>query len=844
MNVRILYGLMIATFTLFSYSSGEGVKVEGMLKARDGKPVVNASVKLAVAKISSVTDEDGAFGLYGTVSVKETSKKLIKNSVTFQGSQLLIKCSSVSASGSIHIFRADGALLYSAKRILLKNGVSRVDLPSHVRASGMMLIRVTIDNEQYVLRAMGGQVKSTDAVSGCVAGNAVKDASFTSRDTLVISYGTLNTIRIPLTSYQFKADLVMDSSKTVSVDTGAVSEADVVAIAKAWKSSTELLIPASEKIFIDADLKLVADIQSDSLRARGARGLSSAAMMMMGKNQGYQRGIVYATQAVISAPGDAVVLNNFGALLRDSDSLEQARKVLLYARSVAPWAPAILTNLGNTFYELGDVIKAEKIFLEALQKNSKYGPAHKSLGVLYFARGDVLRAADQLIQSAEFAYAPSTGKLLAQAISHGGSIQAPPNAGSGYNSSGTQRPDMSSMPSKEQLTTPEFPNWSGIDALGASTDALKPVADATTGEALRIVSDMLTMKDKIMALDDSSIARFAAIGRLNERAANQLSYLKAYYDDRSAEVKKKHDEGMKQADEALKKATDQLDGILESKKAQWEQNCNSQIPACVQSWAEFEQTWGRETKSAFDQWFAKWKQIEREAYEADRVLAEEFWLYSAQYMDQIYDGQGYFYQMQEMLRRQTVCGLIGTHVSTWSMVGTTTYPVYMIAVTMSKVEMPKFDPTPELKAEVPKKENGPPCPFSKGQKLKVNVIAVSVAVDCESIELEGGEGIILGGKYNFKTRETELSISGGLKAGLGGLETGTDFEVGGQTGVTVTFDKNSQPSDIAFKTQISATARVSNQTLIGVSAESAVAVSGISAKYSADAGVFSGSQDL
>ncbi|HEX2956621.1 MAG TPA: tetratricopeptide repeat protein [Chitinispirillaceae bacterium] len=844
MNARQLCGLMAATLTLFGYSSGEGVKVEGMLKTRDGKPVVNASVKLAVAKISSVTDEDGAFGLYGTVSAKEAAKKLIKNKITFQGSQVLIQCHLASASGSIHIFRADGALLYSAKKILLKNGVSRIDLPSHIRASGMMLIRVTIDNDQYVLRTMAGMVKSTDVVSGSVAGCVSEEASFTARDTLVISSGTLKVIKIPLTSYQFKADLVMDSSKVVTVDTGVVTNADVITIAQAWKTRAEESIAATEKVFIDADLKRVTDIQNDSMRTRGAHELSSAAMVMMGKNQGYPQAIVYASQAVISAPEDALTLNNFGALLRDSDSLEASRKVLLYARTKAPWAPAVLTNLGNTFYELGDVEKAEKIFLEALQKNSNYGPAHKSLGVLYFARGDVLRAADHLIKSAEYAYTPSTGKLMTQAMSHGGGIQAPPNASSGYNSSGSQRPDMSSIPSVEQLTTPDFPNWSGIDALGASVKGLKAAEDATTGEALTIVSDMLTMKDKVMGLDDSSKARFAAISRLNERAANQLSYLIAYYDDRSDEIMKRYEDGMKPVDEALTKAIDQLDGIFESKKAEWEQSCNSQIPACVQSFAEFEQTWGRQTKIAYDEWFAKWKQLEREAYELDRILAEEFWLYSAQYMDQIYDGQGYFYQMQESLRRQTVCGMLGTHVSTWSMFGSTVVPAYKIAVAMANVEIPQFDPVPETKADIPEKESGPPCPFSKGQKLKVNVIAVSVAVDCESVELEGGEGIIAGGKYNFKTRETELSISAGLKAGLGGVETGTDFEVGAQSGITVTFDKNSQPTDIAFKTQVSATARVANQTLMGMSAESAIAVSGISMKYSADGSVFSGSQDL
>lgn len=842
MNAGILHRLMIATVILWGFSYGEGVKVEGALKTRDGKPVVNATVKLAVAKISSVTDEDGAFGLYGTVFVKETAKKLAKNSVTFQGSHLLIQSS--SASGSIHIFRADGVLLYSAKKIMLKNGTSRVDLPSNIGASGMLLIRVIIDNEQYILRAMSGQVKSTDVVSGNVAGTSLVNASVTVRDTLVVSYGTLNTINIPLTSYQFKADLVMDSSITVSVDTGAVSEADVVAIAKAWKSTTEQLIPASEKIFIDADLKLVADVQSDSLRVRGARGLSSSAMVMMAKNQGYERGIVYASQAVISAPGDAVVLNNFGALLRDSDSLELARKVLLYARTASPGTPSILTNLGNTFYELGDVAKAEKVFLEALQKNSKYGPAHKSLGVLYFARGDVLRAVDHLIKSAEFAYTPSTGKLMAQAMSHGGSIQAPPNAGSGYNSSGSQRPDMSSVPSKEQLTTPDFPNWSGLDVLGASVEGLKPVEEATTGEALKIVSDMLSMKDVVMGLDDSGKIRFANIARMNERAVTQLEYLRKYYDDRSDEIQKKYDDGIKPVDEALKKALDQLDRILESKKAQWAQSCNTSMPECVQSWAEFEQTWGRQTKSAYDEWFAKWRQLQREAYEADRILAEEFWLYSAQYMDQIYDSQGYIYKMQEMLRRQMVCGLLGTHVSIWVMTGTTVVPLYKMAETLAKVEIPQFDPPPAPEAKVPKKENGPPCPFSNGQKLKVNVIAVSVAVDCESIEVEGGEGIIVGGKYNFKKRETELSITAGVKAGLGVYESGTDFEVGAQAGITVTFDKNNQPSDIAGKAQISATARVANQTLMGASAEvSVAAVSDISAKATAESGVFSGSME-
>jgi tetratricopeptide (TPR) repeat protein len=843
MKKRLWCGLIAVTF--FGTVLGEGVKVEGVLKTRDGKPLVNASVKLVVARISSVTDEDGAFGLYGNVAVKPMSTmKKEKNSVTLNGSQLLVNCVSGVASGSIHIFRADGSLVHSVRNINFKSGVSQIALPPRLLSCGMLLIRCAIEKELYVIRVVGGKVKSSDIVTVNGSKSSSEDALLSVRDTLVISSGTLKVIRIPLTTYQFKADLVMDSAKVVTVDTTAVAEADVIAIAQAWKSQIEALVPAGDKIFIDADLKRVTDLQNDSMRTRGARELSSVAMIMMGSNNGYQQAIIYACQAVISASKDPLILNNFGALLRDNDSLDASRKVLLFARIQAPWAPAVLTNLGNTMFEMGDVDKAEKTFLEALRNNSKYGPAHKSLGVLYMARGDVLKAAEQLILSAEFAYGPSTGKLLAQATAHGGGIQAPPNASSGYNPSSSQRPDMSSMPAVEQLTTPDFPNWSGLDALGASHDGLKSVESATTGEALKIVSDMLSMKDEIMALDIDAKTRFANIARVNERAATQLEYLRAYYEDRSAEVKKKYDEGMKPVDESLKKAIDQLDGILESKKAQWEQSCNSSVPACAQSWAEFEQTWGRQTKSSYDEWFAKWKQLEREAYEADRMLAEEFWLYSAQYMDQMYDGQGYFYKMQDMLRRQTVCGLLGTHVSIWSLYGTSITPLYQIAVTLAKVEIPQFQPSPDPAAKIPKKENGPPCPFQKGQKLKVNIIAVSVAVDCESIELEGGEGIILGGKYNFKTRETELSISGGLKAGLGGLETGTDFEVGAQSGITVTFDKNNQPSDIGFKTQVAATARVANQTLMGVNVESTVAVSGISGKYAAEGGVFSGSQDF
>ncbi len=835
--------IMLVLFSALQ-SSAEPVKVQGEVRSRDGKPVVNASVRLAIANISSITDEDGLFGLYGQISPVVMQKRASGGvRATIKGQEIEIWTAKSRDDGNLQIFTADGKLIHSAHNLKINAGSTNIRLPETVLStSKMYLIRFTAGEQIFAIRFITGKghvIKPLMSLSESTS----KDALLTVRDTLIISHSSYATIHIPLTSYQWQSNLMMDTARVRNVDTSiTITEQQIIDIAQRWKMRGLENMTSADSMFTQSDIKLAELTSGDSMKARAARSMSSVAMILMGKNVGYDQAITYASEAVLMAPKDVQCLNNFGALLRDRDSLQLSLTVLLYGRKAAPWAPAILANLGNTLFELGDDKKAEGVFLNALRENPGYGPAHKSLGILYFGRGELLKAAEHMLKAANFAFGPSVKSIMEGVKANGGGMQSPPGAGSGYDPSSTQRPDQSSVPLYGRLVTPDFPNWAGIDQMCAAYEGLVRFEDSTMAKGLQVVADALQLGETVMNSDAATKNRFVNISNYNQRAVTQLTYLGEYYSDRHKENQDRYTQQMKPIDEALQNALDEISATADIKLAAWEASCSPSTAAeCLEQWAQITKESGQKQVQAYDNWFMKWRQVAKEAYEADRILVEEFWIYSEPYINSIFDDQGFVFTQAEMLRRQTPYTILGVHASSWKFGAMALCMGYATAKSLAEIEVPDFDPAPEPQASVPQKEKGPPCPFQNGTKLKVSVIVASVSVDCESIEVEGGEGIIVGGKYNFKNKSTELTIAAGVKASLGAEPVGTDIEVGASSGMTVTFDKNGQPTDFGFKTSVSGTARVANQTLVGLSAESTVAVSGISYKTAAENAVFQNS---
>lgn len=120
-------------------------------------------------------------------------------------------------------------------------------------------------------------------------------------------------------------------------------------------------------------------------------------------------------------------------------------------------------------------------------------------------------------------------------------------------------------------------------------------------------------------------------------------------------------------------------------------------------------------------------------------------------------------------------------------------------------DCPKMPPPPPPPASsndenvnVPDK-NVPDCPF-KGKKLKIGMGVCSIGLDCESIEGECGEGLILGAKWNYKDKELTGFAGAGFKADFG-VEGVMKATAEGKAGFEVSYNTKNQAMDVAYKTE-------------------------------------------
>ena len=96
--------------------------------------------------------------------------------------------------------------------------------------------------------------------------------------------------------------------------------------------------------------------------------------------------------------------------------------------------------------------------------------------------------------------------------------------------------------------------------------------------------------------------------------------------------------------------------------------------------------------------------------------------------------------------------------------------------------------------------NAPECPF-KNSKGKIGAGVCSLALDCESIELECGEGVIGSGKWNYKKKEFTGFAGVGFKAEFG-ISHVSKVSLEAKTGLQATFNKDSQLIDGGVKTEV------------------------------------------
>jgi tetratricopeptide (TPR) repeat protein len=146
-----------------------------------------------------------------------------------------------------------------------------------------------------------------------------------------------------------------------------------------------LAIPAAEKQKADDFLK--------NKKLSSSKAMSNTALAAWLQHSPKASLYLYS-KAVATNPTDALTANNFAAFLIMAGLPEKAVPVLEYWNRQRPAASAVLSNLGNAYYRLGDMNTAMKWLLQAVKQDSLSPIANKLLCILYLKNGDTKKASD------------------------------------------------------------------------------------------------------------------------------------------------------------------------------------------------------------------------------------------------------------------------------------------------------------------------------------------------------------------------------------------------------------------------------------------------------------------
>lgn len=568
---------------------------------------------------------------------------------------------------------------------------------------------------------------------------------------------------------------------------------ELVAMAEALKEEYYSGLSLKEKHAIDSELRKLD--REEPFLSRAVTEMTSMAATMAGMSASEAMSSILAAAAVEAKPDHALAVCNLGGVLHLLERLEDSVEVLKYARSLESKSPVILTNLANSAYDLGDEKTAEKLYNSALRCDSEYAPAHRGLGDLYFARGKWKEALEHYLKTAEYGYSARAGRAISDVQTESGDDDLPPppwSSAGGQGGSGSSGSSGSSglsvfsaggqSLSLSQIRIPPGPFWPDYVTLAKSFDGL-----------FRSASKHLEMMGGAGSNGRPGGASSGGPGVISySKQLDQLTYLASYYGSKikkASECANGSDFSGFTMGEMMR-----LDDEVREIQARWEKalinaTTEEQIKKILEAWC-------RELDALHQAYFARWMGEAKRYYSELSLLLEEFQQDAAPIVTSIYDPN--VFREADDLRRGFILVNVGSVIQDWSgaAIGFATPlgPPCNRAGVAGNVE----------EADVPQGE-AEPCPFKNGKKLKISIGPLSLSLDCTTLGVDFGEGLVVGGDWNFKEkRVTSLRVGVGAKAEVGVGISGGDgsyalgLTAGGSTSMKAefTFDEGGGVSDI------------------------------------------------
>lgn len=633
--------------------------------------------------------------------------------------------------------------------------------------------------------------------------------------------------------------------KSIKIDTTRkVESAEVIKIADRFlrRHLEEIVYDVNEKKFVEEQFKKLEFDGADKLHL--AKGFSSTAVLITGLGQSKNIPIVLSAKAVTLFPSDTLIINNFGGILRMLDSIKTSLPVLLYAKQLYPNAPVILTNLGNTLFELYDDKSAEVFYKKSLEINPDFGLAHDGLMNVYFKRRDVRSAMEELFKSVKGGNFSQTSKEILENSKHKKSYQPPsmPTGPAPETDSQEGNPGLpSSNPNTKvkNLKLPNFPDWSEIGALlhDKSIENIgKKLTKANSGSGGALAKAMkslnMTPEQKQQWYENETRP-----GRVvYEGNAFAMSLMEEYFEDELDKAFKEYLKADSFYSARFGKQIEQLTANDEAKA--------KQMGIDPKAWEAWMVERCKTLTNLNAQYFADWKKIAGQRHRKYNDLLTTYWVYCEQYLNRTYSTQDF--EAMNSQRKAFVASNFGLLYTDYSFRKLAFGITNIASFATTEGKCPQVPPLPESEEDeeddVELSDKDPiPCPF-EGSKLKFGFGVCSAGLDCESIELECGEGIIGAGKWNYKKKEFTAFVGLGTKADFGvarPMKKGplkelndkfnAEFEAKG--GIQLTFNKDGQLIDSGLKTEFAAKVNAGSYSAGGTYEVTATAATGINTEY-------------
>lgn len=572
-----------------------------------------------------------------------------------------------------------------------------------------------------------------------------------------------------------------------------VSSENIVAIADRFYKRSYTKLDALSKSEFDKDYK-AAEKKGFSLESIRELTSKGGSFILFGTD--HNMACVYTAAAVRAFPADTLSVNNFGAYLRMIDSSAISIPVLLYANSLFSQSPIILTQIGNSYFELNDFIKAESFYKQAIEADPAFGQAHSALCDLYISQN---RLKDALVEL--FAGIKNMGCSYMQASSNMAQIQQQSeNSDQGFESKEefwgeTRRqlePELASLvpPERVRIEIPNFPNCERVEDWlegGGWTSAVQSFTGFHSYH-MSFVSDFQQVHKQVPDLPPGAILRDYP----NERfALDCITEMFAEFNRKDYEVYSgKVDKIVQTVNDAKELYIQNLE--RETKIfVECTESCGGDaycIEDCHRKFCKDEcpnaNKFNEILRKSYKEWITEFKKLEL----GQKKLLDDLYGFTNPWLNRIespYWSKIYAYEV-----RSIALSIAGSCYTAYMQ------PFQWLSHNDCGTDCSIYANPYPLKADEVNKEPpvGNQCP---GIKLKISLPVCDIGLDCESIEVGCIAGVAGAVKHNFRKKTTTGFLGVGAKSDAGIVGASA------RAGVEVTVNDDLSVEDVGARFDIS-----------------------------------------